>query len=90
MSICLGNLSVDEIEKRTGIVFSDEHKKYMNEHRQTAVNNTPLKEGFWHGFDIPFMLMTSDKATAMKYVDMLSEYDWAKSKECLQIGYERE
>ena len=90
MSICLGNLSVDEIEKRTGIVFSDEHKKYLNEHRQTAVNKTPLKEGFWHGFDIPFMIMTSDKATAMKYVAMLSEYDWAKSKESLQVGYERE
>lgn len=89
MSIYLGNLSIDEIEKRTGIVFSDEHKKYMNEHRQTAVNNTPLKEGFWHGFDIPFMIMTSDKAMAKKYVDMLSKYDWTKCKEPLRIGYER-
>ena len=33
MSIYLGNLSVDDIERRTGIVLNDEHKRYMNEHR---------------------------------------------------------
>ena len=88
--IYLGNLSVDEIEKRTGITLTDEHRQYMNEHRQMEVNNTPIKKGFWHGFDIPFMVMTSDKETAKVYVDMLSAYDWSKCKEALQIGYGRE
>jgi len=90
MYIHLGNLSVDDIERRTGIVLSDEHKRYMNEHRQLKVNNVPIKKGFWHCFDIPFMVMTSDKETAKEYVDMLSAYDWSMCKETLQIGYERE
>ena len=90
MSIYLGNLSVDDIERRTGIVLNDKHKKYMNEHRQLEVNSVPIKKGFWHCFDIPFMVMTSDKETAKEYVDMLSTYDWSKCKEVLQIGYERE
>lgn len=90
MSIYLGNLSVNDIERRTGIVLNDEHKRYMNEHRQLEVNNMPIKKGFWHCFDIPFMVMTSDKEMAKEYVDMLSAYDWSKCKEVLQIGYERE
>ena len=90
MIIQLGNLSVEQIEQRTGITLSEEHRKYMNEHRQEAVNNTPLEVGMWHCFDIPFMLMTSNKATAEKYLEMLSSYDWSKCKEALQIGFERE
>jgi len=87
MGIYLGNLSIEDIEKRTGITLSDEHKKYMNEHRQMEVNHTPIKKGFWHGFDIPFMVMTSDEETAREYMEMLSVYDWSKCKEALQIGY---
>lgn len=87
MSIYLGNLSIEDIEKRTGIILTDEHRQYMNEHRQMEVNSIPIKKGFWHGFDIPFMLMASDKETAKKYVDMLSVYDWSKCKESLRIGY---
>lgn len=89
MNIFLGNLSVEQFEKRTGIILTDEHREYMKEHRQEAVNNTPLEVGAWHCFDLPFMLMTSDKATAEFYRDMLSDYDWTKCKECLQIGWER-
>ena len=87
--IYLGNLSIEDIEKRTGITLTDEHRQYMNEHRQMEVNSTPIKKGFWHGFDIPFMLMASDKETAKEYVEMLSVYDWSKCKECLRIEYER-
>ena len=85
--IYLGNLSIEDIEKRTGITLTDEHRQYMNEHRQMEVNSTPIKKGFWHGFDIPFMVMASDKETAREIVDMLSVYDWLKCKECLRIGY---
>lgn len=42
MNIYLGNLSVEQLEKRTGITLTDEHREYMKEHRQEAVNNTPL------------------------------------------------
>lgn len=89
MGIYLGNLSVEQIEKRTGITLSKEHRDYMKEHRQEAVNDTPIADGAWHGFDIPFMIMTSNKATAEYYRDMLSSYDWSNCKEALQIGFER-
>lgn len=89
MNIYFGNLSVEQIEKRTGITLMDEHREYMEKHRQEAVNDTPLEVGAWHCFDIPFIVMTSDKTTAEFYRDMLSAYDWTKCKECLQIGWER-
>ena len=89
MSIFLGNLSVEQIEERTGIILTDEHREYMKAHRQEVVYDTPLVDGKWHGFDIPFMLMTSDKKTAEMYRDMLSAYDWSKCKKPLQIGWER-
>lgn len=88
MSIYLGNLSIEQIEKRTGITLTDEDRDYLKKHRQEAVNNTPLEVGKWHCFDIPFMIMASDKATAELYRDMLSAYDWTKCKECLRIGWE--
>lgn len=44
MNIYLGNLSVEQIEKRTGITLTDEHREYMKKHRQEAVNDTPLEE----------------------------------------------
>lgn len=89
MNIYLGNLSIDDIEKRTGITLTDEHKKYMNEHHQMEVYSTPIKKGFWHGFDMPFMILTGDESTAKEYADMFSAYDWSNCKESLQIGYER-
>ena len=89
MSIYLGNLSVEQIEKRTGITLSDEHREYMTAHRQAAVNNKPIADGAWHCFDIPFMIMTANKETAEHYRDMLSSYDWSECQEPLQIGWYR-
>lgn len=89
MSIYLGNLTVEQIEKRTGITLSDEHREYMTAHRQAAVNDTPIADGAWHCFDIPFILMTANKDTAEHYLDMLSTYDWSECKEPFQIGWER-
>lgn len=85
--IYFGNLTVEDIERRTGITFSEKHKEYLKEHRQERVNSTPLKEGYWHCYDLPFMFMASDETTAKKYVDMLSVYDWSECKECLRVGY---
>lgn len=89
MGIHLGNLSVEQIEKRTGITLSNEHREYMKAHRQEAVNNVPIAYGAWHCFDIPFIIMTGDKETAEYYRDMLLAYDWSECKESLQIGWER-
>lgn len=89
MYIYLGNLSVEQIEERTGITLSDEHRDYMKAHRQETVNDTPIANEKWHCFDIPFMIMAGNKETAEYYTDMLSTYDWSKCKEPLQIGWER-
>ena len=88
--IFLGNLSTDQIEKRTGITLSDEDREYLTAHRQEAINNTPLEVGKWHCYDIPFMVMVHDKQTAELYRNMLGKYDWTKCKESLQIGWESE
>ena len=88
--IYLGNLSVKQIEERTGITLSDADREYMNTHRQEDVYDKALEEGKWHCFDIPFMIKTHDKKTADIYRDMLMEYDWENCREALQIGWERE
>ena len=56
MNIYLGNLSVEQIEKRTGITLTDEHREYMKKHRQEAVNDTPLDVGAWHCFVVGLRL----------------------------------
>lgn len=89
MYISLGNLTIEQIEKRTGITLTDEHREYMKAHRQENVS-VPLESGAWHGFDMPFMIMTGDKNTAEMYVNMLSAYNWSKCKEALQIAWEGE
>ncbi len=89
MNIYFGNLTIEQIEKRAGITLTDENREYMKAHRQEEVNKTPIAEGLWHGFDMPFMIMTGDKNTAEMYKNMLSAYDWSKCKEALQIAWER-
>ena len=86
--IFLGNLSVKQIEERTGITLSDADREFMSANRQEKVNNTELEVGKWHCYDIPFMLMTHDKQTAIVYRDMLNRYDWSKCREALSIGWE--
>lgn len=86
MNIYFGNLTIEQIEKRTGITLTDEHREYMKAHRQENVS-VPLESGAWHGFDIPFMITASDKETAKVYTDMLSAYDWTKCKEPLKIAW---
>lgn len=87
--IFLGNLSIEEIEKRTGIILNDKDREYMKSHRQENVS-VPLESGAWHGYDMPFMIMTGDKNTAEMYNNMLSAYDWSKCKEALQIAWGRQ
>lgn len=87
MSIFLGNLTIEQIEERAGIVLSDDDRKYMKANRQEKVNDTPIDVGKWHGFDIPFAIMVGDKETATMYNNLLSKYDWSKCKEPLRIMF---
>lgn len=87
MTIYLGDLTVEQIEKRTGIELTEADREYLKENHQAAVNDREIEHGKWHCFDLPFMLMTGDKDTAIIYRDMLTKYDWTKCKEPLQIGW---
>lgn len=78
MSIMLGNLTVEEIEKRTGIDFPEDIRKYMNENHQPSASN--VQKGKWHCFDIPFNLVCGDIETATKIFNSVKD----KARECKQ------
>ena len=61
IKIALGNLSIDEMQERSGVTFPDELIDYMSERRQQKAENIAV--GMWHCFDIPFILVCGDKET---------------------------
>lgn len=81
MGIMFGNLTVRQIEDRTGIKFSDKNVAELNEMRQEKAEN--IESGKWHCFDLPFMIVCGDKPTAEKILNMLNVYDWSQSKQAL-------
>ena len=87
MGIMLGNLTVRQIEDRTGIKFSDKDVAELNEMRQEKAEN--IESGKWHCFDLPFTIVCGDKPTAEKILSRLNVYDWLQAKCALQISWER-
>lgn len=87
MGIMLGNLSLQQIEDRTGIELSEKDRAKLSEMRQEKAEN--IASGKWHCFDLPFMIVCGDKPTAEEIVKVLSVYDWTKARESLQISWER-
>lgn len=83
MSIYLGNLNINEIEKRTGVEFPLALKTYMEPRLQNNANN--VKPGHWHCFDIPFILVCGDKETATEIYSHL-KYFSSNFREPLQIA----
>lgn len=81
--IMLGNLSIEDAERRSGVTFPEELRRFMaNSHQATATNIQP---GKWHCFDIPFMLVCGDMNTAQTIYDHLTPMQ-ADFKVPLQIG----
>lgn len=70
MSILLGNLNIDEIEKRSGVKFPKELVDYMEPRKQDNASN--VKPGKWHCFDIPFNLVCGDMDTAKEIYNHLA------------------
>lgn len=87
MSIMLGNLTVEQMERRLGITLTKEHRQMLKESRQEPLN-TPLEDGKWHCFDIPFMMMCDTKETAEKFRDIIQQYK-TRDGVMFQIGWER-
>ncbi len=87
MNIMLGNLTVKQIEERTGITLTYEHRQMFREDYSPIAEKIP--SGKWHCFDIPFVMVFGDKATAEKYVVILQTYDWSKCKEPFRISWQK-
>jgi hypothetical protein len=87
MNIYLGNLSIDEIEKRSGVNFPEKLRDYMEPRRQEAASN--VEKGKWHCFDIPFVLVCGDMETATEIYSHLKEFS-SDFKEPLQISLNKE
>lgn len=83
MSIFLGNLSIEEIESRSGVKFPEGLVEYMKPRKQEKAAN--IKHGKWHCFDIPFNLVCGDMVTAKKIYDYLKPLS-KDFKEQLQIS----
>lgn len=83
MSIYLGNLSIDEIERRSGVEFPAELKSYMEPRRQESASD--VKQGKWHCFDIPFVLVCGGMETATEIHNHLKAFS-SEFKEPLQIS----
>lgn len=86
--IMLGNQTVSDIERRLHITLTEEQREMLNNSRQEKVNDTPLAEGKWHCYDIPFMMVCDTVDTATKMRDMFMAYDMSEG-ETFQIGWER-
>ena len=89
MNIFLGNLMPEQIERLLGIELSEKDKALLIETHQAKINDTPLEHGKWHCYDLPFMFMTHDMETAIKFRDLFLQYDQSTFKESFQIGWER-
>lgn len=79
----LGNLSVEQIEKRTGVDFPEEIRVFLKENHQSEAAN--VKKGKWHCFDIPFTMVCGDIETATKIYESVKDKSSA-FKERMQIS----
>lgn len=70
MSVYLGNMSVEEIEYRIGVKFSDELRTELKETHQA--NATKVMPGKWHCYDMPFLIVCGDEGLATKIQAELS------------------
>lgn len=83
MSLYLGNLSIEDMERRIGIDFTEELKEYMVPRKQEKASN--IKKGKRHCYDIPFVLICGDMETATEIHKQLKDFS-SDFKEPLQIA----
>lgn len=89
MSIYLGNLSIEEIEKRIGIEIPKDLKEDLIKTRQENADTNKLKENEWHCFDIPFVFVCGSMNFAKKIFNVLNKFS-DKIKTPMQISINKE
>lgn len=83
--IYLGNLSVEDIQRRAGVTFPPELVEYMKSRQQAVASN--IQPGKWHCFDIPFFLVCGDMETATHIYEAIKDLP---IKTPFQIGVDNE
>ena len=83
MNIYLGNLSIEEMQRRAGVEFPPELVEFMAPRHQPVTAN--VGPGQWHCYDLPFFLECGDMGTAQSIYGHLSALS-NSFKEPLQIG----
>ena len=83
MNIYLGNLSINEMQERTGFDFPKELRDYMDQRKQDSAED--VAHGKWHCFDIPFVLVCGDIQTATEIHNHLKKFG-SQFKERLEIA----
>ena len=86
MGIMLGNQTPDQIARRLKIELTEEHKKQLLDAWQQKAED--IAKDKWHCFDIPFMMVCGNKATAERFRDLFMEYDLSKG-EMFQISWQK-
>lgn len=79
----LGNLTVEQIEQRSGVTFNDELKELLGRTHQPSASN--IKDGKWHCFDVPFTMACGGAALAKEICSHL-ESESKNFKEPLRIA----
>ena len=83
MGIMLGNLTIEEMQRRAGVEFPVELIDFMRDKHQGEAQS--VKPGKWHCFDMPFMLVCGDMETAKEIYRHLSPLS-ASFKEQMQVS----
>jgi len=86
MSYAMGNLSLNAIEKRLEITFTEDEREKLENMRQDIA--ALIEPGKWHCFDTPFLLVCGDIETAQEIAKILHPYE-SQMKGNIQIGIDR-
>lgn len=84
MGFALGNLTIDELIRRTGYDMSNEDKAILNKYRQDNATISPYDEAL-HIFDLPFAIYISEPIYDMVFKILCKYNDINSSNEPLQV-----
>ena len=84
IQVFFGNLTVKQLEERTGWEFSKEDYEWLNSHRQD--NATVRSDGnSFHIFDLPFLIDVAPSIKDELLTILTKENNRVESKEAVQI-----
>lgn len=82
--IMLGNLTVEQFEKRCGITLTENERKTLNDLIENTCDKVDGNNKI-HIYDIPFMIVCGNAEARKTIIDMLTPYS-GDMKTALQIG----